>query len=310
MRTFRFDYLIRSSARAPLRFTVDRMVSRLRCPSALIGLVVLVLSGCGPKPKPYALHGQVIAITPDRRVLTIKHDDIQGFMSAMTMPYEVTEPSITKDLVVGDVIDATLLVFESGVPKLSTITRTGHAPVPADAPAPLTGILQPGDVVPDNALQDLYGATRRLTDWQGHAVAVTFVYTRCPMPDFCPLMDRQFAAVQRALLADRALASAARLISISFDPEHDTPAVLEAHAREIGADPRIWTLLTGASPNVQAVTSAFGVSVIHDQMTPQALTHNLRTAVLDPRGRLVKIYDGHDWTPEMLLSDLRDARGR
>ena len=90
--------------------------------------------GLRPKPKPYALHGQVIAITPDRRVLTIKHDDIQGFMPAMTMPYEVTEPSISKDLVVGDVIDATLLVFESGVPKLSTITRTGHAPMPADAP--------------------------------------------------------------------------------------------------------------------------------------------------------------------------------
>ena len=286
------------------------MASHLRFPAALVGLIVVVLSGCGSKPKSYALHGQVTAMTPDRRVLTIKHDDIQGFMPAMTMPYEVTDPAITKDLIVGDVIDATLLVFVSGVPKLSTITRTGHAPVPADAPAPLTGILQPGDVVPDNALQDLHGATRRLSDWHGHAVAVTFVYTRCPMPDFCPLMDRQFAAVQRAVLADAALASAARLISISFDPEHDTPAVLEAHARRLGADPRIWTLLTGAPPDVQAVTSAFGVSVIHDQMTPQVLTHNLRTAVLDPRGHVIKIYDGHDWTPEMLLSDLRDARGR
>jgi protein SCO1/2 len=208
------------------------------------------------------------------------------------------------------VIDATLLVFVSGVPKLSTITRTGHAAVATDAPTPLTGILQPGDVVPDNPLQDLHGTTTRLTDWRGRVVAVTFVYTRCPMPDFCPLMDRQFAAVQRAVLADPALANTARLISISFDPEHDTPAVLAAHARQVGADPRIWSLLTGAPPDVQAVASAFGVSVIHDQMTPDALTHNLRTAVVDLTGHVTKIYNGRDWTPEMLLNDLRDARGR
>ena len=287
------------------------MAPRLRIAFILLGFVVAVTgTACRPKPKAYTLHGQLLAITPDRRVLTIKHDDIQGFMPAMTMPYEVTDPSIARDLTPGDTLDATLLVFESGVPKLSRITRTGHRAIDEDAPKPLTGILQPGDVVPDNDLKDLHGAPRRLSDWRGHAVAVTFIYTRCPMPDYCPLMDRQFADVQRRLLADVRLAQTARLISISFDPEYDTPAVMAEHAKRIKADPRVWTLLTGTPANVGAVASAFGVSVIHDQAPPGTLTHNLRTAVIDTTGHVKKIYNGQEWTPEMLITDLRDASGR
>ena len=130
------------------------------------------------------------------------------------------------------------------------------------------------------------------------------------MPEFCPLMDRQFAIVQRAMLADPDACERRQtdLDLVRSRARHSRRA--RGTCPTDRADPRIWTLLTGASPDVQAVTSAFGVSVIHDQMTPQTLTHNLRTAVLDPRGRLIKIYNGHDWTPEMLLSDLRDARGR
>jgi protein SCO1/2 len=286
------------------------MASRLRIAFMVLGLVALTATACRPKPKAYTLHGQLLAITADRRLLTIKHDDIQGFMPAMTMPYEVTDPSITTGLTPGDILDATLLVFESGVPKLSHITRTGHRAIDEDAPKPLTGILQPGDVVPDNELKDLHGTTRRLSDWRDHAVAVTFIYTRCPMPDFCPLMDRQFVDVQRRVVGDPQLAKTARLISISFDPEHDTPAVMAEHAKRIKADPRVWTLLTGAPANVAAVASAFGISVIHDPATPGTLTHNLRTAVIDTTGHLKKIYNGQEWTPEMLITDLRDASGR
>jgi protein SCO1/2 len=123
-------------------------------------------------------------------------------------------------------------------------------------------------------------------------------------------MDRQFAAVQRAVLADPALEGRAHLISITLDPEHDTPAVLTAHAKQVGADPRVWTLLTGAAGDVTAILGKFGVSIIHDQATPQSLTHNLRTAVIDGRGRLVKVYNGQEWNPDMLLADLRDARAR
>ena len=103
---------------------------------------------------------------------------------------------------------------------------------------------------------------------------------------------------------------AVRLISITLDPQHDTSSVLAAHAKQIGADPRIWTLLTGAAPEITAILGKFGVSIIHDQATPLAITHNLRTAVIDGRGRVVKIYNGQEWSPDMLLADLRDAHAR
>jgi protein SCO1/2 len=170
-------------------------------------------------------------------------------------------------------------------------------------------VLEPGGSVPDEALQDETGATRRLTDWKGRAVALTFIYTRCPMPDFCQLMERRFADVQKRAAADPSLRDRVHLVSISFDPDHDTPAVLKAHARAVGADPRIWTHLTGPAAAIENVASKFGVSVLRDDET-EAITHNLRTAVIDPRGRLVKIYSGSDWTPEALVDDLREAGGR
>ena len=286
------------------------MAVRLRFRGLLILVLVAGLGGCGARPKQYALHGQITSIYAEHAVLIIKHDDIQGFMPAMTMPYEVTDRSLINGLVAGDIIDATLNVYGSGVPKLSQIRRTGHTPLDADPPRPVVDVLQSGDVVPDNPLQDLHGGTRRLSDWRNQTVAVTFMYTRCPMPDFCPLMDRQFAAVQRAILADPALARRAHLISITLDPEYDTPAVLARHARQVGADPRVWTLLTGAAGDVTAILGKFGVSIIHDPATPQSLTHNLRTAVIDGRGRLVKVYNGQEWNPDMLLADLRDAVAR
>jgi len=286
------------------------MPVRLRFRWLLIGLLLSVAGGCEARPKQYALHGQITSIYAEHAVLIVKHDDIQGFMPAMTMPYDVTEPSLITGLVAGDIIDATLNVYGSGVPKLSKITRVGHAPLDVDSPRPVVDVLQPGDVVPDNLLQDLHGGARRLSDWRNQTVAVTFMYTRCPMPDFCPLMDRQFAAVQRAVLADADLARRVRLISITLDPQHDTSSVLAAHAKQIGADPRIWTLLTGAAPEITAILGKFGVSIIHDQATPLAITHNLRTAVIDGRGRVVKIYNGQEWSPDMLLADLRDAHAR
>jgi protein SCO1/2 len=241
--------------------------------------------------------------------VTLKHDDIPGVMPAMIMPYRVQDPSALSKLAPGDVITATLVVPESNVPVISTINKTGHLPLAADTPAPhAMHVMEPGDTVPDEPLQDSSGTNRRLSQWRGQAVAVTFIYTRCPLPDFCPLMERQFAEVQRAVVADATLRDRVHLIAISFDPEHDTPRVLAAHARQIGANPHVWTFLTGSTKELDTVASRFGVSVVHEQDAAETFTHNLRTAVIDARGRLVKIYNGHEWTAATLLTDLRDAR--
>lgn len=281
---------------------------RLRIGSCLL-LATAGLPGCKaePAPKSYPLRGQVISISPEadgHRAATVKHEDIPGFMPAMTMAYYVRPPSALDALTPGDLVSADL--FAHGDTYLTNVKKTGHAPLPADARAVrIMDVMNAGDEVPDDPLVDQAGATRRLSDWRGTSLAVTFVYTRCPLSDFCPLLDRQFGALQRAIAADPALRDRAHLISVSFDPAHDTPDVIAAHARARGADPRTWSYLTGSPQAVDHLTSRFGVSTIPDQAPADTLTHNLRTAVVDPKGRLVKILSGTDWTLDELLQELR-----
>jgi protein SCO1 len=279
----------------------------------LLFVAVLSIAGCSASQagaRQYQLRGQVLAVVPDRHELTVKHEDIPGFMPAMTMAYRVRDAKLLHRLTRGDLIRATLTVRDTDA-WLSAIERTGHAEVAATGPLPhVMDVLEPGQEIPGTVLQDQDGEPRRLTDWRGRAVAVTFIYTRCPMPDFCPLMERQFLDVQQRVRSDEHLADAVHLVAVSFDPEHDTPDVLKAHARLRRADPKVWTYLTGTPASIEDVASRFGVSIMREQDRGAALTHNLRTAIIDPRGRLVKIYSGSEWTPAMLIEDLREARGR
>ena len=282
----------------------------------LVAVLILALTtaacSAGPpaRARQYQLRGQVLALVPDRHEVTVKHEDIAGFMPAMTMAYKVRDAKLLDGLSKGDLITATLNVREAEA-WLSNIQRNGHADVAETGRLPrVMDVLEPGDAVPGTLLQDQNGQPRRLTEWRGRALAVTFVYSRCPMPDFCPLVERQFAEVQRRVRSDTGLVESVRLIAISFDPEHDTPEVLEAHARRRGADPHIWTYLTGTPRSIEDVASRFGVSVMREDGDAATLTHNLRTAVIDAQGRVVKIYNGNEWTASKLVEDLREARGR
>lgn len=270
-------------------------------------LTVAACSRSGPKAQQYQLVGQVISVARDRSEVTVKHKDIPNFMPAMTMAYRVNDRTILTGIDAGDLITATLNV-QDGNAWLSTIAKTGHAELAAGArPVTVMDVLQPGDAVPDDVLQDQDGAARKLSDWRGQAVAVTFIYTRCPLPNFCPLLDRNFAAVQRTVQSDAALRGRVHLLSVSFDPEHDTPAVLKAHANAKGADPRVWSYATAAPDVMEHFASRFGVSVIREQDPGQTITHNVRTAVIDPQGRVATIYGGYEWTPEQMVDALRHA---
>jgi protein SCO1/2 len=288
-----------------------------RWPSATVIFLLLgALCGCGAQPasRKYPLRGQVLAIGEPgpggRRDVTVKHDDIPGFMPAMTMPYFVRPPSQLDGVVKGDTVSATLVVTGSEI-YLTGLKRTGHAELPADAKAVrILDVMEPGDAVPDDALTDQTGASRKLSDWRGRALAVTFVYTRCPMPDFCPLMDKRFGELQKAAGADPRLRDRVHLVSVSFDPAHDTTDVIASHAKTAGASPESWSYLTGSRAAIDHFTSRFGVSTITENDAAQTITHNLRTAVVDPKGRLVTIRSGNDWTVDALLADLRDAIGR
>jgi protein SCO1/2 len=274
---------------------------------APVALVLLTItSGCGSNDRRYPLVGQVIAVDPARQELTVKHEDIRGFMPGMTMAFKVKDAAQVAASKPGDLVRATLVV-EGTSGYLEDVTKTGEAPLPEGAANRPPPILEPGAEVPDAEFVDQDGRARRLSDWRGKVTAVTFVYTRCPLPDFCPLMDRHFAAVQNALKADERLGSRTHLLSVSFDPDHDTPKVLKAHAARVGADPEVWSYLTGSREAIDRFAGALGVTIMREDGKMTEIVHNLRTAIIGADGRLVKILNGNDWKPEQLLEEIRGA---
>lgn len=270
----------------------------------------ILLSACSsePPPKRYELSGQILAVHADRQELTVKHGDIAGYMPGMTMSFPVATKALMEGRTPGELITATLEVREL-VGKLVAITHTGNAPIPDDtnSAAMAEGILSVGDEMPDAALIDQSDRRRSLSEWQGTPFLLTFVYTRCPLPTFCPVMNRNFASIQRGVAADPALAGRVKLVTVTFDPEYDTPAVLAAFATQQESDPAIWTWLTGDRVTTDRLAAKFGVSVIRQGASAADVAHNLRTTLVGADGRIVKFYSGSDWTASAALSDLRGA---
>jgi protein SCO1/2 len=287
----------------------------MRSLSVLLMVLSIAGASCGTRSdeRRYSLHGQVLSLDASRKSITLKHDEIKGFMPAMTMPYEVREEKALEGLAPGDVLDATLVVFTNGA-YLTDVNRTGSAPLEKAADAESGGatpsassgfeLLKPGEAVPDAPFVDQNGRKRHFADFSGSPLAITFIYTKCPLPTFCPLMDRHFASIQKSLAADPSL-KGVKLVTVSFDPLVDTPPVLAAHAKRLNADLARWTFLTGDRDEIDRFAARFGVSVSRALNDPRDITHNLRTAVVDARGRLVKVYTGNEWTPAEVLQDLK-----
>jgi protein SCO1 len=277
--------------------------------SAVAGGLALLVA-CAPRPegRRHELKGQVLAVNPERLEIVIRHEEIAGFMPAMTMPFAVRDKTLLEGRTPGDLVRGTLVVTDTSA-WLERLTKNGFTALAAAPPPPEPGALPPNELVPDTTLVDQYGKARDFAEWRGHAVALTFIFTRCPLPDFCPAVDRSFARLQERVKADPALTANVRLLTVSFDPEHDTPAVLRKHAARLGADPALWVYLTGEAATVDAFGRHFGLSVRRDGQDA-GLTHNLRTAVVDPGGRLVRIWRGSDWTAEEVAEELRKALDR
>ena len=270
-------------------------------------LIATVACSRAPEPRRYEVRGQIVGINPERQEVVVDHEDIPGFMPAMTMPYRVQDPALLQGKQPGDLVTATLVVEEVGG-YLSTLTTTGHAPLGTPPAEPLitdSDLLKEGDAVPDRTLVDQAGTPRTIGSLRGHRVALTFIYTRCPLPDFCPLMDRQFKEVQQIVSMTPELADV-RLVTVTLDPEFDKPAVLAQHAKAIGADTRSWHFVTGERDEVLSFAKRFGV-ITEPGDASAPVVHNLRTAVIDSEGRLVKAYSGSMWSPAELVADLKAA---
>ena len=293
--------------RQPLTVNLENMRPH---PLLSIGLSALLWSGAcanAPDRREYTLQGQVLSVTADHKEANIKHEDIKGFMPAMTMPYHVLDAREFAGLTPGDLITSTLVVVSNDA-YLKDVKRVGDAPLEKAADDTFKAssgfeLLKPGEAVPNANFVDQDGRKRDFASFENSIVVLTFIYTRCPMPTFCPLMDRHFAAIQKALESEPARDDV-RLVSVSFDPITDTPAVLKKHAAALGADAKIWTFLTGDRDEIDRFGKRFGVSVTREDTGPREITHNLRTAIVDRHGALVKTYTGNEWTPEQLLADL------
>lgn len=285
------------------------IVSRTRVVLGVALAAAVAVSACS-KGKRYTLTGQVLSADAAQQVLTVKHEDIAGFMPGMTMPFKVQDAAEMSGIAPGDLITATLVV-EDAVGYLDDVRKTGSAPLPDKMPkAPAAPAIAPGGEVPAATFVDQDGRERRLADWRGKTVAVTFVYTRCPLPQFCPLMDRHFAAVQKQLASDPVLGRRVQLVSVSFDPDYDTPEVLKRHAARVGADPALWSYVTGTRAGIDAFAGAFGVTIMREDGTMEEIIHNLRTAVIGPDGRLTRVLSGNEWQPDELLAEIRAADAR
>jgi len=282
--------------------------------SFVIGVFCSVLAAaCTSKPeqREYKLQGQVLAVAENHQQATINHEEIKGFMAGRTMPYNVHDPKQLEGIAPGDLINAKLIVLTNDA-YLSEVKKVGQAPLPkapaeAATPSASSGfeLLKPGDAVPDTAFVDQDGKSRTFKAFKGTTVLVTFIYTKCPMPSFCPLMDQHFVAIQKKLNDDPALKGRVHLVSVSFDPIVDTPPVLKLHAAKLGADLKTWTFLTGDRDEIDQFAARFGVSVARALNDPKDITHTLRTAIIDRQGNLVKTYTGNEWTPAEVMADIK-----
>jgi protein SCO1/2 len=278
----------------------------MSCLRGIVTLVALSATACNqaPESREYEVHGQILRIDAERQEVLVDHDDIEGFMPAMVMPYKVQDVGLLDGKEPGDLVTATLVVEEVNA-YLSTLTTTGHAPIRTAETGQLvtaTDLLNDGDVVPNTPMVDQEGTLMSIESLRGHRVALTFIYTRCPLPDFCPLMDQRFAELQRDIAQSSELADV-RLVSVTLDPEFDTSDVLRAHAETLDADPDLWHFVTGDRDEVLGFAKRFGV--LAEPGAASTVLHNLRTAVIDPEGRLVTAYSGNMWTLAELVADLK-----
>jgi protein SCO1/2 len=153
------------------------------------------------------------------------------------------------------------------------------------------------------------GESRRLSEYRGRALAVTFIFTRCPLPDYCPLMMKKFAAAHTALIADDAARAGTHLLTVSFDTKHDTSEVLRSYGEPFQkTEPPFthWELASGTEEAIRTLGGELGLDYVEES---RSFTHNLRTAVIGPDGRLVRVFRGNEWTSDELVSELRAAAG-
>jgi protein SCO1 len=267
---------------------------------AFIGLCALMIA-CQREPvRRFDLKGKVVSVDKSQREVTIAHEEIKGFMDAMTMPFSVKDDWALSVLAPGQSVEATLVV-KSDKAWIESLRISGQKAAPG------AGFLhadpKPGERVPDFPLLNQDNKRIHLSQYKGEPLLLTFIYTRCPIPDFCPRTSSNFAEIHRQLELSPSTKNKPHLLTISFDAEFDTPAVLRSYAERYmhPAKYQEWEFATGSPEEIKKITGYFGLSYWKES---NQIVHTLVTALISSDGRLERLYKGKEWTPKQALADL------
>ncbi|MBS1822203.1 MAG: SCO family protein [Acidobacteria bacterium] len=283
-------------------------------------LLLLPIAGCQKQSpatktayqeKTFPVKGRIVGT--DATHVTLDHEAVPGFMEAMTMPYKLKDPSIVSELHPGDRITARIIVQEDAAgfrsPELDNIVVIAQAR-PDYKPAVQYHVPQVGDSVPDFRLLNQSNRTIHLSQFKGKVLVATFIYTRCPLADYCPRMSHNFAEIDKNLFTDPALYADTHLLSISFDPAYDTPSVLRSYGGAYTGNYNKetfshWDFSVPPEKELAEMTKFFGVGV-----TPgddKTLNHSLSTVVIGKDGKIAAWYPTNDWSTSEVVAAIKKA---
>lgn len=286
----------------------------------LIIILSFLLSACekqsakneaSPDAKRYELTGKVIAVDKPKKEITVAHDEVKDYMPPMTMVFKVKEDWAISVLNAGDMISASLVVEKDSYwLEGIAISRTDKTSNPSVADTQ-TAIPEQGTPVPNFQLMNQDNKKISYEQFKGKYLVLTFIYTRCPLPDQCPLMSNNFSVIHNKLLADKTLSQRVHLLSITFDTKYDTPEVLRSYGASRSGrfdkeDFKLWDFATGTEDGIKETAKFFGLLFTPDNTQ---IIHSLRTAIITPDGKVYKVIRGNSWKPEEIIQDLQNLIG-
>jgi protein SCO1/2 len=284
----------------------------------VVALVAALLTGCGRADRAsengqvFQARGIVRGFSAGHDEVEIEHETIPDYMPSMTMPFRPRAARDIADLKLGDAVAFRLTVTAKDfwIDQVKKVPReevhVAEAKRPAGTPPPSEiARLREGNEMPFFSLTSQDGKRVTLESFRGHPVVLTFVFTRCPVPNFCPRMSSNFAELQAAIKKQESAAPGARLLSITLDPAFDNPSILKAYGEHQAFDPSIWTFATGETKEIDSLAEAFS---IYRQTEGGTLSHGLATALIDGNGTIRRIWRGNAWRPEEVLDALQAVK--
>jgi protein SCO1/2 len=275
----------------------------------LLGLAISDRAESGEATaRAFSSRGIILEIKTNTAQVVIRHDAIAGYMDAMTMPFKVKDLAALSELKRGDQVTFQLHVTadESWVDQLqkigvASLAENKAASQPAEAPA------RPDKSLLDYKFTNELGQAVSLNDFRGQALAITFFYTRCPLPDYCPRLSKNFQEASQKLKAVANAPTNWHLVSVSFDPQFDTPQMLKSYGVSYGYDPAHWSFFTGPQDKIAALARGAGVKYETDAGT---INHNFRTLIIDPEGHLQMIFPVSGDLSDQIVSEILKAAGK